>query len=297
MKNKLKYLMRDSIRFLLRPIGYTYLRFFKTHKYIPNLKHPNTFSEKLIVRKFTVKPSKLSKFVDKFTVREHVKHTIGEQYLIPLIKNVTYLKVSDFDDLPNSFVMKTSNGGGGENVLIVENKADLDLEKTCKKFNAFLKIKVGKIVDEHFYDIELPRVIFEKLIKHKDGSYPSDFKLHIFQGKAERDEKVIVQVDADRFENHKRSLYSEDLKLLNYNIQPKYDTLGSNYQFPDNMETLIKLAKQLARPFRYVRVDMYNVDGVIYFGELTFCHGSGWEPMSSKCVDKLWGQYWDEFQL
>lgn len=295
MKNKLKYLMRDFIRFLIRPRGYTYLRFLITHKYIPNFRQPKAFSEKLIVRKFTVEPSKLSKFVDKFTVREHVKKTIGEQYLIPLIKNVTYLKVSDFDNLPNSFVMKTSNGGGGENVLIVENKADLDLEKICKKFNAFLEIKVGNIVDEHFYDIELPRVIFEKLIKHEDGSYPSDFKLHIFQGKVECDEKVIVQVDADRFENHKRSLYTEDLKLLNYNIQPKYDTLGSNYQFPDNMKTLIKLAKQLASPFRYVRVDMYNVDGVIYFGELTFCHGSGWEPMSSKGVDKLWGQYWDEF--
>ena len=296
MKKNIKNIFRDLIRCLLGVRGYTFLRFIFTHKYIPDFKTPLSFSEKLIHRKFTVDPNSLSKFVDKFTVRQHVKDTIGEEYLIPLIKSVTHLNVHDFLDLPNSFVMKTSNGGGGENVLIVENKSELDLDKLCKQFNAYLKIEVGKTVDEHFYDIETPRIIFEKLIKQRNGGYPSDFKLHIFQGKLEGDEKVIVQVDADRFESHKRSLYSENLQLLSYNIQPKYDNLGSGYDFPENMNTLIALAKQLAKPFKYVRVDMYNVDGVIYFGELTFCHGSGWEPMSSKSADELWGSYWNEFE-
>jgi len=292
----IKYLVRDIIRFFLRPKGYTYLRFLKTHKYLPKFSKPKTFSEKLIVRKFTVEPKKLSKFVDKYTVRQHVKDTIGEEYLIPLIKSVPYLKVSDFTDLPRSFVIKTSNGGGGENVLIVEDKSELDLDKICKQFNAYLKIKVGRIVDEHFYDVESPRIVFEKLIKLNSGGYPSDFKLHIFQGESDNTEIVIVQVDADRFENHKRSLYNEDLELLDYNIQPKYDTLGASYHFPSNMKELILLAKKLASPFKYVRVDMYNVDGLIYFGELTFCHGSGWEPMSSKGVYELWGSYWREFE-
>jgi hypothetical protein len=296
MNKKIKYFIRDLIRLILRPKGYTFMRFLKTHKYIPNFSAPQTFSEKLIVRKFSIEPNQLSKYVDKFTVREHVKRTIGEQYLIPLIKSVTHLTVNDFENLPKSFVIKTSNGGGGENVLIVEDKTALDLDKICKQFNAYLKIKVGKIVDEHFYDVETPRIIFEKLIKLGNGGYPSDFKLHIFQGESNNSEKVIVQVDADRFENHKRSLYNEDLELLDYNIQPKYDTLGGSYHFPSNMQDLISLAKKLASPFKYVRVDMYNVDGVIYFGELTFCHGSGWEPMSSKSVDQLWGSYWHEFK-
>ncbi|MDO6635775.1 ATP-grasp fold amidoligase family protein [Pseudoalteromonas carrageenovora] len=296
MKKNIKNILRDIIRHLLGVRGYTFLRFIFTHKYIPKFNKPKTFSEKLIVRKFTVEPKKLSKFVDKYTVRQHVKDTIGEEYLIPLIKSVPYLKVSDFKGLPDSFVIKTSNGGGGENVLIVEDKTELDLDKICKQFNAYLKVKVGKIVDEHFYDVETPKIVFEKLIKLKDGGYPSDFKLHIFQGETDNTEKVIVQVDADRFENHKRSLYNEDLELLDYNIQPKYDALGSSYQFPINMQDLILRAKKLASPFKYVRVDMYNVDGLIYFGELTFCHGSGWEPMSSKNVDELWGSYWREFE-
>ena len=296
MNKKIKYFIRDLTRLILRPKGYTFMRFLKTHKYFPNFKAPQTFSEKLIVRKFSIEPKQLSKFVDKFTVREYVKNSIGEQYLIPLIKSVTHLNVDDFDNLPKSFVMKTSNGGGGENVLIVEDKEELDLDKICKQFNAYLKIKVGKIVDEHFYDVETPRIVFEKLIKLDGGGYPSDFKLHIFQGNPDDTEKVIVQVDADRFENHKRSLFSEELELLNYNIQPKYDPVSSNYNFPNNMGDLILLAKKLASPFKYVRVDMYNVDGVIYFGELTFCHGSGWEPFSSKRVDELWGSYWHEFE-
>ncbi|NOI37774.1 hypothetical protein F0251_04900 [Vibrio sp. 070316B] len=292
MGKKLKFIIRDLSRFILGRRGYTYVRFLFTHKYFPNFKRPRSFSEKIIYRKFNVNPSAISKFVDKYTVRGFIKEEIGEEYLIPLLKETVSVTCEEFSELPDSFVMKTSNGGGGENVLIVEDKSKLDVEALCMQFNDYLKIKVGHIVDEHFYDIEKPRVVFEKLIKHKDGSYPSDYKLHVFNGK---ESKVIIQVDSDRFGNHKRSLFDEKLNRLNFDIQPKYDAVNDEYNFPSNMNELIDVAKKLAKQFKYVRVDLYNVDEKIYFGELTFCHGSGWEPFSSKDADFYLGSLWDEF--
>lgn len=291
-KKKIKYFIRDLVRFSLGRKGYTYIRFIFTHGYFPNIRKPRSFSEKIIHRKFYEDPVLLSKFVDKYTVREYVKKTIGEEYLIPLIESQLSISPKNFESLPSSFVIKTSNGGGGENVLIVEDKSKLDLDEICCRFNKYLKIKVGNIVDERFYDIETPRIIFEKLIKHQDGRYPSDYKLHIFNGSTP---KVFIQIDADRFANHKRSLYDENLNRLDFDIQPKYESIPDDFDFSKNIFKLMDLAKKLAEPFKYVRVDLYEVDGKIYFGELTFCHGSGWEPISSKSSDFFLGSYWEEY--
>lgn len=292
MIKKLKYFTRDILRLVLGKKYYTYFRFTVTHRYIPNFKNPRSFSEKIIYRKFNSDPHLLSKYVDKYTVREFIKDKIGEEYLIPLIKVVDSLSVKDFDSLPGCFVMKTSNGGGGENVLLVEDKSKLNLDEVCHRFNEYLKIKVGHIVDENFYDIEKPQIIFEELIKHKNGHYPSDYKLHVFNGQKSR---VIVQIDADRFGNHKRSLYDEKLQRLSFDIQPRYDSIPDTYEFPSNMDELIAVGKKLSEQFKYIRVDLYNVDGKIYFGELTFCHGSGWEPISTQKADFLLGSYWEEY--
>ncbi|WP_318439206.1 ATP-grasp fold amidoligase family protein [Photobacterium leiognathi] len=290
---KLKYFVRDILRLILKPKGYTFLRFILTHKYIPNFSNPSSFSEKIIFRKFNVKPKVLSKFVDKYTVKEYVKDKIGEKYLIPTLFVTDNIKPKDFSSLPSEFVIKTSNGGGGENVQLVENKSVIDLDKLSEKFNKYLKLKVGNNVDEYFYDIEKPQIIIEKLMRHNDGSFPSDYKIHVFNGYKE--DKVIIQIDEDRFGNHKRSLFDIEKNKLDFDIQPKYDSVASNYNWPQNLDEMINVAKALAHDFKYVRVDLYNIDGNIYFGELTFCHGSGWEPFSSKSADFLLGSYWEEF--
>lgn len=293
MKKKIKYLIRDSLRLILGKYLYTKIRFFIVHKYLLDLKNPKTFSHKIIKRKFDSNSLQLSVLVDKYTVRKYVQETIGEEYLIPLVKVVDYLTPEDFEDLPDSFVIKTSNGGGGENVMIVEEKSSLNFEEVCSKFNNYLPIKIGKAIDEPFYDIEKPRIIIEKLVKHADGRFPSDYKIHIF--KNNNNTKLFIQVDSDRFTNHKRSIYTEELALAPFNIQPKYEMVGADYKFPLNMEELLTLSKKLAQPFEYVRIDMYNVDGTIYFGEMTFCHGSGWEPIKPMSADHMLGSLWKEY--
>ncbi|MCS3430535.1 ATP-grasp fold amidoligase family protein [Klebsiella sp. BIGb0407] len=294
MNKKLKACIRDSLRFILGKKNYTRIRFYIVHGYFLNLKSPKTFSEKIIARKFDNESIKYSTFVDKYVVREYVARTIGNEFLIPIIDKKNFLKVDDFNEYPNSFVIKTSNGGGGENVLIVEDKSKLDLEKICIQFNSYLKIKIGKAIDEEFYDIEKPCIIIERLMKHQDGSYPSDYKIHIFNDINEK-RNIFIQVDTDRFSDHKRSIYNESLEVESFNIQPKYKKVDANYCFPQNIKKLINLAKTLSDGFSYVRVDMYSIDGHIYFGEMTFCHGSGWEPISSKHADLMLGNLWREY--
>lgn len=291
---KIKYIIRDFTRFVLTKKGYTFVRFLFTHGYIPSLLKPRSFSEKIIYRKFNVDPKLLSAFVDKYTVRDYIKRKIGNEYLIPLYLVTGNIKVSDFEKLPSEFVIKTSNGGGGENVKLIENKDAINLNGLSETFNQYLTIKAGHGVDEHFYDIEKPQVIVEKLMRHKDSSFPSDYKIHVFNKKNET--KIIIQIDEDRFGNHKRSLFDINKQKLDFDIQPKYESVKSDYNWPDNFDEMIDVAKKLSEDFKYVRVDLYNIDGSIFFGELTFCHGSGWEPLSSKEADFLLGSYWEEFE-
>lgn len=294
MNKKIKNVVRDTLRLILGRDIYNKFRFIITHKYYPNFKEPSSFSEKIFSRKYDEKSDVFSIYVDKYTVRKYVSDTIGEEYLVPLIKRTEYVTPDFFANAPEQFVIKTSNGGGGENVMVVKDKSKLgDLNKLSIKFNRYLEEKIGSKIDENFYDLEKPCLLMETLLKHSDGTLPSDYKLHIFN-KATSSE-IFIQVDTDRFTNHKRSIFTEDLIKANFDIQPKYEPVSDDYSFPNNMDELILIAKRLAKPFKYVRVDMYNVDGKIYFGEMTFCHGSGWEPIQPRSADFMLGQLWDEF--
>lgn len=289
MKKVFKNLVRDGLRLILGRLNYIKLRFFLTHGYVGNLKKPKTWNEKIQYRKLNTPPEKYSKLVDKLAVREYVESKIGSNHLIPLIAKFKTIKPSDFDELPKQFVIKTSNGGGGENVKIVYDKSNENLHELSRKFNSYVKIKIGSKIDELFYDIEDPYILIERLMLDKDGKLPCDYKCHIFNS----DEcKVFIQVDQGRFFNHRRSIYDENGAIQKFNIQPKYDVIGE-FPIPNNFDEMIEKAKLLSEEFDYVRVDMYLIDDNVFFGELTFCHGSGWEPVHPREYDEILGSYWN----
>ncbi|PSW19685.1 hypothetical protein C9I98_11235 [Photobacterium sanctipauli] len=281
-------MIRDCIRIIIGKRNYIKLRFFITHRYFCNLKNPKTWNEKIQSRKLSSKSIDYAKFVDKYTVREYVGTKIGSEYLIPLIAKFEKIQVSDFASLPNQFVIKTSNGGGGKNVKIIYDKKSEDLAKLTKDFNKYVTNKIGHKIDEYFYDIEKPQILIEELMLDDFGNIPCDYKFHIFNSAESR---VIIQIDQGRFTNHRRSLYSENGEILPFNIQPKYGSVN-DYTLPASIIPMLNKAKKLAEDFDYVRIDMYSINGNIYFGEMTFCHGSGWEPVSPKCYDKILGSYW-----
>lgn len=295
MKRKLKSLVRDSLRFFLGKNLYTWLRFVLTHKYIPSFKEPRSMNEKIVHRKLYDDPHKFSKYASKYTVREYVEETIGEEYLVSLYKVKKTITFQDFKDLPQKFVVKTSNGGGGNNVLIVKNKAELDINSICHQFNGFLQRKAGVSSDELFYGLETPYVLFEEFLEPADGKL-LEFKWHVFNtGGAEPE--LILQIDSDkmnRSERYSRSLFDESGKRLDFQWG-KYPPV-KDFKVPKHFELMKRIVSKLAEPFEYVRVDLHLSDEKIFFSELTFCNDSGFGVFTDKKYDFLLGKLWNEYE-
>lgn len=290
-KKKLKDILRDSIRDIIPKLWYIKIRFYLTHGYKLNLKDPKTWNEKIQHRKLNCDNEFLSKFVDKLAVRDYVRETIGEEYLIPLLGYYENITPDDFEKLPKSFVIKTSNGGGGENVRIVWDKDIENIPKLCKQFNNYIKVKIGSKIDELYYDIQKPHILIEKLILDRNGDAPSDYKFQTF--KQENRNEYFIQIDEGRFTNHQRSIVDGDFKKIEMKFQPKYEFIERKLISPKNFEKMKELVDKLSEPFNYIRVDMYNIEGKIYFGELTFCHGSGWEKVEPQEWDYKLGRMWN----
>lgn len=288
---KIKYFIRDFLRISFGKKGYTYVRFLFTHRYWLDFKKPKTFSEKIIFRKFNTPPKEYSKLVDKFCVREYVQDCIGEKYLIPLLKVSEKIDCDFFKSLPDEFVIKTSNGGGGENVRVVTNKHHEDLINITKRFNEYLKIKIGTKIDELFYDIEEPTMLVEKRLKNNDSSPLLDYKFHVF--KDVNDEvRILLQINSEyNTRNCTKTLYNIDGNISSIQFD-KYNHGPEKLILPDDFEQMVELAIALSEQFSYVRIDLFNVDGKIYFGEITFCPASGWDKINSFENDLLLGSYW-----
>ncbi|EPA8654108.1 ATP-grasp fold amidoligase family protein [Photobacterium damselae] len=290
MKKKIKNNIRDVTRYLLGKKWYNYFRFFLTHHYIPDIRNPKSFSEKIMYRKLCVEPEIFSKLVDKFTVRDFVEEKIGNQYLTPIYLVTKALSVKDLEKLPISFVIKTTHGGGGNNVLVVNDKSEIDFISVINRFNYELSIKMGEKVDELFYDIESPKIIIESLLKNDDLSPLLDYKFHVFRNKGSI--HYLLQINSEyNTPNCKKTLYNIDGTISDIQFSG-YKKGNDNVQLPDNFNEMIKVVDLLSCDFEYVRIDLFNVNGNIYFGEMTFCPASGWDKINSKDNDFKLGAMW-----
>ncbi|MBY7175673.1 ATP-grasp fold amidoligase family protein [Escherichia coli] len=186
------------------------------------------------------------------------------------------------------FVVKSSNGGGGVNVKVIQDKSKEDLNFLCEEFNRYLKMKPGKGIDELFYDIETPTVLVESLLENKDNSVLLDYKFHVFNN----GELILLQINSEyNTPNCTKTLY--DLNGSKYHIQfSKYKHGPSRINLPQGFSDIVNVATLLSKSFNYVRVDLFNVDGDIYFGEMTFCPASGWDKLGSYDDDLYLGSFW-----
>ncbi|MFS0674962.1 ATP-grasp fold amidoligase family protein [Ornithinibacillus sp. 179-J 7C1 HS] len=220
---------------------------------------------------------------DKYQVRDWIKNTIGEQYLIPLLGVWDNFDEIDFELLPQQFVLKTNNACGTN--LIVKDKNKLDRIKAKKQFNRWMKINFAFVGFEmHYKDIK-PKIIAETFMEDSNGEL-KDFKFLCFNG-----EVHYCWVDIDRFNDRRRNVYN-----LNWELQEWTQHQFKNTDFPvpkpNNFELMVDLAKKLCQGFTHVRVDFYNVDGKIYFGEMTFTSGSGFVKITPEQYSVILGQMW-----
>lgn len=262
----------------LSPDAYEALlvRWYRVHTGMPlNWNHLRTYNEKMQWLKLYDRIEDKKDLSDKYKVRDYVREKIGETYLVPLLGCWDDFADIDFEALPDEFVLKCNHGSGWN--LIVHDKSKLDYAKTKEQFDSWMLLDYAFCSGlEMNYRGIVPKIIAEEMLHTPDGEDLRDYKVFVFDGKAR-----IVQVDVDRATYHRRNLYTRDWTYLPYGIG--YPMAGDvKVEKPDCLEELLRLSETLGAGFRHVRVDFYIVDGNLYFGEMTFSHGSGTEKFTSQ---------------
>ncbi len=265
--------MLKEIKYYLRYLfvsdeQYIKYKFKKYFGYELNLNNPKTFNEKIQWLKLYDRTPLHTKCADKFLVREYIKEKIGEEYLIPLVfqtKNIDDINLKNMPDYP--VIIKPNHSRG---TFIVKDKYNFDYKKTKEKLQKELKNNFYYRTREWQYkDIE-PRIVVEKLLVDENGNIPNDYKFLCMNGKVE-----LIQVDSNRLNEHKKTLYSKDWEKQNFQFN---FPMGEDVPKPKTLNTMIKLAEILSSDFIFVRVDFYTIEEKVYFGELTFhpAGGFGW---------------------
>lgn len=227
------------------------------------------FGEKIQWLKLYGKIDKYNDYVDKYLVRNYVKEKIGEEYLIPLLGVYNNAEEIDYSKLPSEFVIKINNGSAMN--IIVKDKNNINIKKINKKLNKWLKIDYSKIKKEYQYKNVQRKIIIEKYMVDLSGEL-IDYKFFCFDG-----QPLFVKADLDRFTEHKVNFYDMNWNFINMR-EAFYKNSDQIVPKPKNFEKMIELAKRLSEDFQFVRVDLYDIDGKIYFGELTFTPASGKNP-------------------
>lgn len=247
-----------------------------------SMTHPVTYSQKIQWLKLYDPNPLRSQLTDKVAVRSWVKEKIGDEFLIPVYGVYEKFDDIDFDSLPESFVMKTNHSSGWN--IVVKDKRKLNKRKARKQMNKWLSMKYGFWTEyEPHYNSIKPKILIEKYMEDASGNL-TDYKFLCFDGKAE-----YVWVDFDRFSNHKRNVYNMKWELQPWSQFTYENYRGGGVQLPPNFELMHRIANNLSDGFIHVRVDLYNVDGKIYFGEMTFTNGSGFEQLYPKEYEKKIG--------
>ena len=250
-------------------------------------KEPKTFNEKIQFRKLYDKNPLYSICADKYRVREYVKEKIGEEYLIPLYLVTDKLTEEQWDKLPNSFVAKANHNSGP--VQIVKDKNKVNKREIIKELNLQLKADYGILSMEKYYS-DIPRkIIVEKFLANSI----KDFRFHAFKNE-DGFLNIFVQITDSELEE---SIMYNALTWTKINVGNGYKVKDGEYKKPSNYDKMLDITKILASNFDYVRVDLYNLDGKIYFGELTFCDCSGFGKFTDEKWDYEFGSYWYQQKL
>ena len=251
-----------------------------------NMRKPERFTEKLQWYKINYRNPIMHQCVDKYNVREFVKSKGLADILVPLIGKYDSIDVVDFDKLPNSFVIKTTHGGGGLNVVICPDKSKLDIEDIKQKlYFEPHKVKKTSMGREWAYCGLMPGIVVEELLVNHDNPEAgvNDYKIFCYNGKPE-----YLVVDVDRYIGHKRNFYKADWTRMDVSSDcPQADR---DIPKPENFDKMLDIASKLSKDFPFVRVDLYNVNGKIYFGELTFYPWSGYVQFNPDETDFLLGE-------
>ena len=265
-----------------------YLRhmyYFQTGKVL-HLKHPKTFNEKLQWLKLYNRKPEYTTMVDKYAVKEYVANIIGKEYIVPTMGVWDSPEEIAWDELPNQFVLKTTHGGGSKGVIICRDKEKLNKAKAISDLRLAMKRDLYKSYREWPYKNVKPRIIGEEYLSSEgEENGARDYKFLCFDG-----EPLYCTVFSNRWEKLTTDFFDMKWTHLPVTLKgiPFADIVPAK---PKNFETMRQLATKLAAGQPHIRVDFYEVNGRVYFSEITFYSTSGFGQFSSDEWDERWGSH------
>ena len=246
--------------------------------YLPNLKNPSTFNELLLSERLFNRSPLTPVLSDKLAVRDFVASKIDRKHLIPLYACHPSYEALVSSDIPSNCVIKMNHSSGQ---LLINRNGD-DISRPIKKFKSWFVDKY-RFQELMWFNQSIKRqAVIEELLLTKEGKVPADYKFFMFGGKLE-----FVQVDSNRFTGHTRTLFDKEWNCIN--VKYLYPP-GPEVDRPARLNLMISIAEKLSEDFPFMRVDLYDVEGDVYFGELTSFPSAGYAEIQPFRYDKQWGR-------
>ena len=277
---------RNVVKLVSKKAYISYQYKYITHHKL-NWKNPTRYTEKLQYLRLYVYPKDplVIKCAGRVGVREYVKEKGYENLLIKTYGVFDRFEDIDFDKLPNAFALKTTHSS--QMNYICFDKSKINYDELKKKFDKYLKTNYGKKTVELHYSPIKPQIIIEELML-ENGKLPTEYKIHVFNGKAKSLYVVTSRGIDIRYNNYYIDWTPFDGSQFNGWKKTDYPL-----EKPKNFDEMIKISEDLASPFPFVRVDLYDIDGTIYFSELTFTPAKGTLILDDDKCDFEMGEWLD----
>lgn len=287
IKNPFSIIQKINDRgFLQRVSDETYLKWNFKQKMGQklNLENPETFNEKIQWIKLNYRNPLMTESADKYKVRNHIKEEIGEEYLNDLLAVYETVEEIDLSILPQKFVLKATHSSRQN--LIVKNKEKINWKQEIDNMKKWLNTNWYYHGRQWGYKNIKPRIIAEKYMKDNDSKDLKDYKIMCFNGVPRiiqvMSERDGVEYSINHFDLNWEEIIIDRKSVVRNKIVPKK---------PKNLQKMIQYSKKLSKPFPFVRVDFYEVNGDLIFGELTFYPANGYIDFTRKEDDLLWGKW------
>ncbi len=249
-----------------------------------NIQDPITFNEKLNWLKLNDRNPEYVKLVDKYEVKKLVGNIMGEEYIIPTLGVWEKFDDIDFNSLPEQFVLKCTHDSGG--IVFVKEKKRFNKKSAKYKIEKSLKRNFYYLGREWPYKNVKPRIIAEPLMKQNGDEEINDYKFFCFDGVPK-----FFKIDFDRQKNHKANYYDLSGNVLNFGEKICPPDPDKILEMPKNLKRMIEFAGKLSSGKKFLRVDFYEIDNKLYFGELTFYPSSGFGEFVPNEWDEKIGSY------
>lgn len=249
-----------------------------------DLKNPKTLNEKMQWLKLYDRCPEYKCMVNKITAKDYAVKMLGSEYVVPLLGVWDKPEDIDFDSLPDKFVLKTNHSGGNTGVIVCKDKSKLNKQDAINKLNKSLRSDISVSLREWVYEGMKKQVFAEALLESSTGDI-DDYKFYCFDGYADA---VLVCIDRQIGEP-KFYFFDENWQLKRHNKRGKEAPADFTLPRPKNLDEMFRIARLLSKGIPHLRVDLYNVDGKIYFGETTFFTASGFDANRLPEADLYFG--------